>query len=727
MATQITHKAIVRNWLFLLLFLVLNGAAVSLSAQDTRNVTEPIFPATCIVVQAPLRSTADGPNVGGTAEEQDAESSAETTVIQEALDHCAPYKAVELALGSDRFYSAFLVNPLSLPENVSLILDGGVTVYGSRDPVNYQDVTTPTAYCGTIGPYAVNEGCLPLFSLASGSGIYGYGVIDGQGNKLLLGGENANKATWWDLTTAKKAKGEAPGTCLQPGDDTTSSGDAAASDATTDCQQASPLVFSTGKADSGNQDITLYKFTIRNPPFHTSVVKGTNLTVWGVKVQSPWNVPNTDGFDVNGSNITIYDATVANGDQEIAVTANSPGTKDMTVDQFHGYSKGGIALLVEGTSISNLLVQNVNITGDLPSVVGTTVNGMSEADMKSNYGLQSYGQALPNATNDLKGLQINTNINDKTAANVSNITFKSVCLQDVVKPIHFGPVNPFTSTDNLPTVQGVTLQDVHILAPTSQFPALSHGIPAQPAAPGSYDLTFQGYPQPNPPEVINQLTLDNLVIDKYATGGTSISSITAIGNQITTATNIYPFVFNRLAAPYRANPTATNGTPSLTLSKNSYQSTTTVSSPELANACTPADQLPFTTGELYLSLGSRPASGSATNLQTASVPAGSSITLHAVVQPIMSQTTYFVKDSYGANPGLLSVGSPALINPVLFYEGSHLLGLGRLSANGTLASFVVRKVSSGPHTYTAQYPKDNYYDALNFGSVTVEAESSPAN
>jgi hypothetical protein len=102
MATQITHKAIVRNWLFLLLFLVLNGAAVSLSAQDTRNVTEPIFPATCIVVQAPLRSTADGPNVGGTAEEQDAESSAETTVIQEALDHCAPYKAVELALGSDR-------------------------------------------------------------------------------------------------------------------------------------------------------------------------------------------------------------------------------------------------------------------------------------------------------------------------------------------------------------------------------------------------------------------------------------------------------------------------------------------------------------------------------------------------------------------------------------------------------------------------------------------------
>jgi hypothetical protein len=58
----------------------------------------------------------------------------------------------------------------------------------------------------------------------------------------------------------------------------------------------------------------------------------------------------------------------------------------------------------------------------------------------------------------------------------------------------------------------------------------------------------------------------------------------------------------------------------------------------------------------------------------------------------------------------------------LLGEGSHLPGLGRLSANGTLASFVVREISSGLHTYTAQYPTDAH-----FGSVTVQAESSPAN
>jgi hypothetical protein len=44
-----------------------------------------------------------------------------------------------------------------------------------------------------------------------------------------------------------------------------------------------------------------------------------------------------------------------------------------------------------------------------------------------------------------------------------------------------------------------------------------------------------------------------------------------------------------------------------------------------------------------------------------------------------------------------------------------------------VASFVVKKSLQESHTYTAQYPKDAYYDALHFGSVTVEAESSLAN
>jgi polygalacturonase len=49
---------------------------------------------------------------------------------------------VELALGRDHSYNAFLFDPITVPSGLSLIVDGGVTVYASRDPQKYQDPTT---------------------------------------------------------------------------------------------------------------------------------------------------------------------------------------------------------------------------------------------------------------------------------------------------------------------------------------------------------------------------------------------------------------------------------------------------------------------------------------------------------------------------------------------------------------------------------------------------------
>jgi hypothetical protein len=166
-------------------------------------------------------------------------------------------------------------------------------------------------------------------------------------------------------------------------------------------------------------------------------------------------------------------------------------------------------------------------------------------------------------------------------------------------------------------------------------------------------------------------------------------------------------------------PTVTKpGPPKLTLLSNTYVSATGVSNPALAHACG-TGQMPFITGDLYVSLGNK--TGDWTNLQSAWVKAGSSVTLNAVIQPIMSQTTHFIAGSYGANPGLLAVGSPALRNPVIFYEGSRPIGFGILSANGTLATLVVKNISAGTHNFTAQYPADRFYSKLNFGSVAVQA------
>jgi polygalacturonase len=698
--------------ILLIVFALCGMAVPSLPAQDLRNVQEPAFPPTCAVVHAPLRSTAKGPWIQDDVTIQDAESLAETTIVKDALQQCAAGQngqAVELALGAGGAYNAFLLNPIQLPQGVSLIIDGGVTAFATRDPRNFQDPSTTVA-CGTYGPmppYGVNVGCLPLFTLAANSGIYGYGIIDAQGNKDLLFyppfdatvTAPAQPFIWWDLTSDK-------------------SGCVTASPAQ-NCEQASPLVISAGNVQSGspNDNLVLYKITIRNPPFHTTTLGGTNVTVWGVKVQSPWNIPNTDGFDIHASNVTVEDTSVANGDQEIAFGSNgTTPSENITVDHFRGYSKGGITILGGGFATSNLLAQNINITGDLPSVVirsasgASEVNGLTEQKMQSKYGLQSYGQALPNATG-LKGLQISdtSQTNEKAGSNISNVVFKSACIEDIINPIDLDIV----ATENAPTVTGLTLQDIHVLAPTYQFPGMKKGIPD--GNPGSYTLTFSTASTATP----NQFTLDNVVIDDQPSGASSISSIDAEGNQITTTTNVYPRLLNKLKAG--STEISIPGPPQLTLLSNSYVSRSWVNNPALAYTC-PTGPTPFLTGDLFISLGNQPAVGDSTNLQSATMKAGSSVTLNAVVQPVMSQTTLFRSGAAEADPGLLSVGSPSLRNPVAFYDGSTPIGFGFLSANGTLATLVVSHVSPGTHTYSAKYAADRFYSKLLFGSVTVEAK-----
>jgi polygalacturonase len=413
----------------------------------------------------------------------------------------------------------------------------------------------------------------------------------------------------------------------------------------------------------------------------------------------------------------VYDTSVANGDQELAFGSNTSASQNITVDHFRGYSKGGITILGSGFETTKLLAQNVTITGDLPSVVigntpGTTeINGMPESKIRKKYGLESYGQALPNAT-DLKGLQISdtSQTGDKAGSSISDVTFKSVCIQDIINPIDID----LTATTQPPMLSGVVFQDVHVLAPTAQFPEMRSGIPT--GNPGGYYVTLVSPATTKP----TQLTLDNVVIDDRASASTSISSIDAEYNTLTTTTNVYPSVLNNLEAG--STPITRHGPPSQILLNNTYtQPQTGVSNPSLAYQC-PSGPMPFVSGELYVSLESKVAAGSSTNLQEVTVRAGSSITLNAVVQPVMSQTTLLRAGAAGTEAGLLSVGSPALRNPVIFYEGSRPVGFAFLSANGTLATLTVKHVSPGKHAYTAKYPTDRFYSAVAFGSVKVRAQ-----
>src|SRR6266550_2486354 len=103
--------------------------ATTVIAQDTRQVTEPKIPASCTQLPAQLRAMDDK------LAEAD-ESKLDTTRIQSALDKCKPGMAVELKPASGN--NAFLSGPLEMRAGVTLLIDEGVTLFGSRDPADYE-------------------------------------------------------------------------------------------------------------------------------------------------------------------------------------------------------------------------------------------------------------------------------------------------------------------------------------------------------------------------------------------------------------------------------------------------------------------------------------------------------------------------------------------------------------------------------------------------------------
>jgi polygalacturonase len=82
-------------------------------AQDTRRVVEPVIPKSCAVLTARLSSLE--------------EDQPDTARIQDALEKCSPGQAVELT------GKVFLAGPLQLRAGVTLLVDTGTTLYGSRN------------------------------------------------------------------------------------------------------------------------------------------------------------------------------------------------------------------------------------------------------------------------------------------------------------------------------------------------------------------------------------------------------------------------------------------------------------------------------------------------------------------------------------------------------------------------------------------------------------------
>lgn len=106
-------------------------------------VQQPTLPTqVCATLKAALMP------VGGsldTLDQNPAHSKRDTARLQAAIDHCPAGSAVHLVPG-DAGESGLLTGPLTIKSGVTLWIDGGVTLFGSRNPLDYDNGLAP-AHC----------------------------------------------------------------------------------------------------------------------------------------------------------------------------------------------------------------------------------------------------------------------------------------------------------------------------------------------------------------------------------------------------------------------------------------------------------------------------------------------------------------------------------------------------------------------------------------------------
>lgn len=388
-------------------------ASIAANAQDIRTVTEPAYPAVCTVLSAQQGITANEPN---------SETLLDTSRIQAALTACPSGQAVRLSASGSNI--AFLSGPIAIPTNRTLILDGGVTLFASRNPADYQIPSFTTESCGTVG--SSGDACYPLITIAqsapggtsttnntnANTGLMGYGVIDGRGGDKLIVNGVVGTESWWDL-----------------GNDARSGG-----------SQNNPNLVYLYKANN----TVLYKVTLKNSPhFHVKNQYSSGWTVWGIKIITPWTARNTDGIDPTGTtNVTIRDSVIGDGDDEIAISGSTAA---------------------QNFSFSNLLLPS----GHGVSIGSYTTQGVSNVVAD---GLYFYGK---NADTNQEALHIKT-ARDRGNI-VKNITYKNVCIQNVTQPIELDPFYNSNSGSSYPTFQNITFANIHVL-PYSGTPSVTPRI-----------------------------------------------------------------------------------------------------------------------------------------------------------------------------------------------------------------------------------------------------------
>jgi polygalacturonase len=386
------------------------AAAATLATGDARSVSQPSIPATCTTLSASLATS--NRQFSSSAES----SPPDTSRIQSALNGCAGSgKAVVLAAsGSNK---AFLSGPLTVGGSEALVINTGVTLFASRNPANYQVSGKPT--CGTVA--SSGGGCKPFITVNGANaaimgtqGSAGQGLIDGRGDLDLAG----QSVTWWDLATTAKNNGGS---------------------------QNNPRLIQS----NGVNNFTVFDLSLANSPnFHLVFNGGNGFTVWGLRIKTPANARNTDGIDPSGTNVTINNSYINDGDDGVAVKGGNQAAQNMTIENSHFYGTHGISIGSEtNAGVSNILFKNDTLSGtDSSGITSSSNNGMRIKSYSSVGGL------------------------------VSTVTYEGICLTGVKTLLDIDPFYSSGNGSHIPNFQNIVVDGAKAVSSASSAKSVLEGF-----------------------------------------------------------------------------------------------------------------------------------------------------------------------------------------------------------------------------------------------------------
>lgn len=453
-------------------------SAAAVATGDTRTVAEPTFPSACQVLTASFHDVNE--DVPSSVEAVSTEL--DQSRLQTALNACTgTNQAVELSMDAAGDNS-FLTGPLTIPTGVTLLVDPGVTLYFSRNAQDY-DMVQGVHTCGTVNASSNTASCQNLISISNdnNSGIMGYGKLNGRGGDVIL---NSFPSTGYEGTTVGKSWWDL------------------ANDANTlNGNQQNPR----GIQISKSTNITLYKITFKNPPnFHIAINTINGLTVWDIKIVTPFSARNTDGIDPgNATNVTIKNSWISDGDDNIAVGAPNSASANISVVDNHFYAGHGESIGSYTTGgVSNVLFDHNQMYGD------ADVDGSNSTAIRIK------------SANDRGGI-------------VQNIQYSNSCFVNHGTQIQFTPIYNTNSGTLTPNFKNILLQNLRF----SSQGAVATG-----------SVTFLGASNNG---TINPLiaTLDNVTIDTLAS-----SNLIAPSNaQITLGPGQVSSTLTSLLLPYNGS------------------------------------------------------------------------------------------------------------------------------------------------------------------------------